>query len=76
MGKPNSKNENNSDNLITVVQNQENHSQDHEQQTLILWLILVAVLFQLAFTLYAAYTKRERKNALRAARSIAAIDAV
>lgn len=76
MGKSVSKSENQGENLITVIQNQVSHGQDHEQQTAILWLILSIVLVQLMLTLHAAYKKRERRNAIKAARSVANINAV
>lgn len=76
MGKPQSKVIENGDAQVTVIQNQEIHSIEHGQQFIILWVILVAVLMQLAFTLHGAYKKLEKRNALKAARSIAALDTV
>lgn len=40
MGKTQSKNENGDVQLTTIVQNQENHSEDHNTQIIISWLIL------------------------------------
>lgn len=77
MGKTQSKNsENVGDAQVTVIQTQEQHSIDHEAQQLLLWLILVAVLIQLAIKLYETYKQRERKIALKAARSVAAMNEV
>lgn len=75
MGKPQSKNVNqNGDPQDTVIQTQEEHSDDHRLQELLLWCILVTVVLQLAITLYKQLKKREKKIALNAARSIAALD--
>lgn len=40
MGKTQSKNENGDVQLTTIVQNQEYHSEDHNTQIIISWLIL------------------------------------
>lgn len=78
MGKTQSKqyNENGEVKLTTIVQNQQTHSEDHEEHTLMLWLILAAVLIQLTITLYTLYKRRERKVAIKAAKSVAALDIV
>lgn len=76
MGKTQSKNENGDVQLTTIVQNQENHSEDHNTQIIISWLILAAVLMQLIITLYTLYKRRERKVAIKAAKSVAALDMV
>lgn len=77
MGKHQSKNINqNGDPQVTVIQNQEQHSVEHEFHNLLLWLILMTVLAQLVITLYGEYKKREKKVALNAARSIAALNVV
>lgn len=76
MGKTQSKSANNGDAQVTVIQNQELHSEEHEQQSLMLWLILVVVIMQLVIKLYQMYKNREKKIALKAARSIAAINVV
>lgn len=75
MGKHQSKENNeNGDIQLTVIQDQQQqHSADHEEQTLLLWLILVTVLIHLAITLYKMYKKREKSIAVKAARSVAAI---
>lgn len=75
MGKSQSKNVNqNGDPQITVIQTQEQHTDDHQQQELLLWIILATVLVHLAITLYKTLKKREKKIALNAARSIAALN--
>lgn len=75
MGKHQSKENNeNGDIQLTVIQDQQHqHSADHEEQTLLLWLILVTVLIHLAIKLYKMYKKREKSIAVKAARSVAAI---
>lgn len=75
MGKHQSKENNeNGDIQLTVIQDQQQqHSADHEEQTLLLWLILVTVLIHLAIKLYKMYKKREKSIAVKAARSVAAI---
>lgn len=75
MGKHQSKENNeNGDIQLTVIQDQQQqHSADHEEQTLLLWLILVTELIHLAIKLYKMYKKREKSIAVKAARSVAAI---
>lgn len=77
MGKTQSKqnNENGDLQLTAIVQNQEDHTDEHGVQTLLLWVILFVVLVQLIITVYGAYKKREEKIALNAAKSIAALNA-
>ena len=75
MGKTQSKSvENTGDAQITVIQQtQEAHSEDHQQHEILLWIVLAMVAIQLIIKLYEVYKKHERKLALKAARSVAAI---
>lgn len=59
MGKSQSKNTNqNGDPQVTVIQNQEQHSVEHDSQSLLLWMILAIVLLQLGITLYKSQRSR------------------
>lgn len=76
MGKHQSKqhNENGDLHLTTVVRNQQTHDEYHVQQTLLLWSILIVVVIHLAIVLYGLHKKREQRVALKAAKSIAALN--
>lgn len=77
MGKNQSKSTNNAgDPQVTVINTQEQHTADHEQQSLLLWLILIVVILQLVIKLYETYKKREKRIAMKAARSIASLNVV
>lgn len=77
MGKTVSKKVDNAgDAHVTVVQTQQQHSEEHEAQQFLLYVILVAVIIQLAIKLYETYKQRERKVALKAARSGATVSEV
>lgn len=67
-------NENGDVKLTTIIENQQGHGDEHELQTLLLWLILVTVVLHLGIILYAAFKNREKKIALKAAKSIAALN--
>lgn len=72
MGKPNSKStvNHNEDPQIRVINTQEVHGELLDQQHFLLYVILLVVLAQLLLTLYILLVRRERKKALKIAKSI------
>lgn len=78
MGKTQTKqaNENGDVQLTAIVEKQQTHDEHHQLQILLLWLILIIVAIHLAIVLYGLYKKREKQIALKAAKSIAALNMV
>ena len=61
---------------VTVIQNQEVHTQMHEDHEIKLWIILALLCILVLFKIQSVYKKRERKTAIKAARSVAALSDV
>lgn len=77
IGKPNSKTVNNRGDPQTIIINQlEEHTEWHASHELKLTVILVAVVFQFLITCYLLWKKQSRKQALKAARSVAQLQHV
>lgn len=77
MGKPNSKTVNLSgDPQVMIMNTLEAHSALHEDHDLKLSIILAAVVTQLLVTAYILWKKHTRRTALKAAKSVAALQQV
>lgn len=76
MGKGASKSSNEGDANVQITNLLENHQQFHEENALKLWLILVMVGIQTVIMVYNIIKKNTRKNALKAAKSIAVLEKV
>lgn len=78
MGKSNSKSEviHNADPQIRIINNQELHSDDHEEQAIKLNIILVIVAIQLILVAYKMWHKRVQRKTLSKMKSIADLDKV
>lgn len=72
MGKPQSKSQvtHNSDPQIKVINTQEYHCKILDNHEFLLYIILVAVVAQLLLSLYILLVKRERKRAIKFAKSV------
>lgn len=72
MGKTNSKSAvtHNADPQIRIVNNQELHGEILENSEVLIYVILVLVVIHLSITLYKILMKKERRRALRYAKSI------
>lgn len=72
MGKPQSKSQvtHNSDPQIRVINTQEYHGEILDKHECLLYIILVVVLAQLLLSLYILLVKRERKRAIKFAKSV------
>lgn len=72
MGKSNSKStvNHNEDPQIRIINNQEIHSETLEKHEFLIYIILAVVIIHLLLTLYTLLKRRERKRALRIARSM------
>lgn len=72
MGKANSKSSvnHNADPQIRVINTQEYHGEILENHEFLLYVILVVVVAQLLLTLYILLVRRERKRALKFAKSM------
>lgn len=70
MGKEQSKEEQNGDSQVTVIQNQAMHTSLHEAHELKLWMVLIISIMHLLLSLYKMHEKRLRKRALKTARSV------
>lgn len=66
----------NGDKDVTIINNQEVHSDYHEEHSVKLNIILVIVILQLMFVMYKVWHKRVQRKAFRKAQSIADIDKV
>ena len=77
MGKTQSHSAQNTGNAqVNVINQLEAHSEAHEGHELKLWLILSLVVIQTAILLYKQYTKSMNRCALKAARSVIAVNHV
>lgn len=72
MGKSSSKSAvtHNADPQIRIINTQEHHSEQLEHHEFIIYVILGVVVLQLLITLYTLQKKRERKLALKLAKSL------
>lgn len=72
MGKTSSKSQvtHNADPQVRIINNQEYHNEQLENHEFLLYLILATVVIQLIITLYNMLKRRERKRALRIAKSL------
>lgn len=68
--------ENNGDKDTTIINNQEMHTEMHEDNAFKLWLILILVCLQLLLALYKYLQKRTKRRTLQRIKSIAAVDQV
>lgn len=59
---------------VQVVNRLDAHTDEHEAHEFLLCAILTVVCVKLAITLYQLYVKREKRNALRAARAVAPLN--
>lgn len=72
MGHTESKTADNSgDANVQIVNRLDAHTDAFETHQFILWVILALVALQLTITLYQLYVKREKRNALKAAHTVA-----
>lgn len=72
MGKSNSKStvNHNSDPQVRIINTQETHSEVLDHHEFLIVMILIVVVVQLALTLYSLLQRRERKRALKFAKSM------
>lgn len=71
MGKGGSKIKTTGDSTVEVNNVLEQHQTYHEEHEFKLWLILVLVTVQVVFLVYKQIKKNNKKNAMKAAKSIA-----
>lgn len=78
MGKTNSKSDvvHNADPQIRIVNNQEIHSEFHEEHAIKLNIVLVVVSAQLILVVYKMWRRRVQQKAIRKIKSIAELDKV
>lgn len=70
MGKPQSKAQSTGDPQIAIINVLEQHSIYHEQQTLLLWVLLGIVAVLILLAVCRKWIRWHRAEALRAARSV------
>lgn len=72
MGKSSSKSAvtHNADPQIRIINNQELHSEILDHHEMLIIVVLIVVIIQLALTLYTLLQRRERKKALKFAKSV------
>lgn len=78
MGKTSSKSEvaHNADPQIRIFNQQQQHGEQLEQHTTLIYIILICVVVQLGLTLYALLRKREQRRAVKRVKSLAALSEV
>lgn len=68
--------ENKGDKDTTIINNQEMHTEMHEDNAFKLWLILILVCIQLLLALYKYLQKRTKKRTINRMKSIADLGSV
>lgn len=76
MGKTASKSSNEGDANVQITNMLENHEAYHEDHQFKLWLILVMVSLHTVIAVYKMMKKYHRKNAIKAAKSVADLQRV
>lgn len=65
---------NNGDHQTQVINHLESHTEILDQTEIKLWLILIVVCAQLLLLVYKMHKKQSRRQALKAAKSVAAVN--
>lgn len=61
---------------LTIINNQETHTELHQAHEFKLWLIVIMVAIMLTIQIYKIIAKHEQKKVMQKAKSVAALDIV